>query len=55
MAQVDPQLWNAARLKAEQLEREIRASAASDVEKSNMLHTLSKLAMFAGDAAGTPL
>ena len=34
---------NARRLKAGQLEREIRESSASPREKANMLHTLSKL------------
>lgn len=36
-------------LKAQQLEREIRESAASPTQKANMLHTLSKLCMFAAD------
>ncbi len=39
----------ARRLKQNQLHREIRASGASETEKANMLHTLSKLTMFAAD------
>lgn len=35
--------------KAEQLEREIRQSSANDVEKANMLFTLSKLGIFSSD------
>jgi hypothetical protein len=60
-AKWDPQLWESGRLKAVQLEGEIRRSSASDVQKSNMLHSLSKLTMFWNDAvydrrteAGTP-
>ena len=36
-------------LKAAQIEREIRESDATDVQKANMLHTLSKLGIFASD------
>jgi len=36
-------------LKGQQLEREIRESAATPIQKANMLHTLSKLCMFAAD------
>ncbi len=49
-AKWDPQLWESGRLKAVQLEGEIRRSSASDVQKSNMLHSLSKLTMFWNDA-----
>lgn len=46
----DEQLTEAANLKAKQLESEIRASNATSTQKANMLHTLSKLTMFAADA-----
>lgn len=36
-------------LKAQQLEREIQSSSASPTEKANMLHTLSKLGIYAQD------
>lgn len=44
------ELWDAAKLKMRQLEKEIQASSATQREKSNMLHTHSKLCMFAADA-----
>lgn len=47
---VDPQLWEAARRKARQLEAEIHRSAATADEKAAMQHSLSKLFMFASDA-----
>lgn len=46
----DEQLIKAANDKALQLEREIRASDATADQKTGMLHTLSKLTMFASDA-----
>lgn len=49
---LDPESnWKAAKLKEKQLEEEIRASSATDGQKSDMLHTLSKLMMFAWDAS----
>lgn len=48
--EVKNELWDAAILKVRQLEAEIKKSGASDREKSNMLHTHSKLWMFATDA-----
>lgn len=42
--------YEAARLKVSQLDTEIRASEASSGQKSNMLHSLSKLWMFASDS-----
>lgn len=50
MKTVDKQLWDAAILKVKQLEAEIRKSDATRWQKSDMLHTLSKLWMFATDA-----
>ncbi len=37
------------RLKQDQLEREIRGSGATETQKANMVHTLSKLCVFAAD------
>lgn len=48
--EVKSELWDAAKLKMKQLEAQIQRSGASQLEKSNMLHTHSKLCMFAGDA-----
>lgn len=48
--EVKSELWDAAQLKMKQLGDEIQKSGASQLEKSNMLHTHSKLCMFAGDA-----
>lgn len=42
--------FEAAKQKRSQLEREIHQSAASDNEKRDMQHTLSKLWMFASEA-----
>ncbi len=50
MRKQDHSLWKAAQLKNEQLEREIRRSAATDVQQNNMQHTRSKLWMFVNDA-----
>jgi FKBP-type peptidyl-prolyl cis-trans isomerase len=47
---VQNELWTAANLKAQQLQREINESSATSREKSNLQHTLSKLWMFATDA-----
>ena len=49
-AKWDAQLWEAGRLKALQLEDEIRKSDATRGQKADMLHTLSKLTMFWSDA-----
>lgn len=46
----DEELIASANLKAKQLEQEIRASDATRAQKADMLHTLSKLTMFASDA-----
>lgn len=48
--EVKSELWDAARLKMKQLEGEIQRCSATQGEKSNMLHSFSKLCMFASDA-----
>lgn len=50
IAKIDMRLWKDAKLKASQLEAEIHACSATTAEKSNMMHSLSKLWMFANDA-----
>jgi hypothetical protein len=42
--------WEAALLKMKQLERELHSSSCTPAEKADMLHTHSKLCMFATDA-----
>ncbi len=48
--EVKSELWDSARLKMRQLEGEIQRCSATQGEKSNMLHSHSKLCMFASDA-----
>lgn len=43
------EMAKARRLKARQLEREIQQSSATDGERANMLHTLSKLGIFSDE------
>lgn len=45
--------YDAALQKRQQLEREIHKSAATNAQKSDMLHSLSKLWLFVGDLRDT--
>lgn len=42
-------MGNAVQIKREQLEREIHESNATDTQKTNMIHSLSKLYMLMAD------
>lgn len=48
--EVKSELWDSAMLKMRQLQAEIQACSATPAQKSNMLHSHSKLCMFATDA-----